>query len=475
MSGKLPKSGKEVAKQSWAKTDVRYWEKAVFKPKYGHPKNKDRSGGILPGDGARETRHYSVRISHQGRRHTIPLGVANKNDAARKAKEIYVALISAGWEETLRLHHPLHVNRQEIVAGPGEVTIGAYIEAAEAVLSGVSARTLAGYLSSLRKIAGSIAGVKCSAARFDHKSGGRDRWVAQVDALPLSLLTTVEIERWKRDFLKKRKGNPVGERKARNSVNSFIRQARSLFAPKIVRLLDSSLHLPEPLPFSDVTLFPRSSMRYTSKIDISKIVRDARIELGSPRREGEAALEYACRLEQFKIFLLATYGGLRRNEIDKLLWEQVDFENGSVEIRETQHFRPKSEDSRGRIELEAEVVQVLSELRKTSAGLFVIAASGAGRKTKAAQWYRAKNHFDGLIEWLRMKGVDDDKPLHVLRKEAGSLVCSSLGLHAASRFLRHSDIRVTAEHYLDTKVKVTVGMGALLEDLTSRMGGSSAD
>ncbi|MCB1130117.1 MAG: hypothetical protein KDN05_03245 [Verrucomicrobiae bacterium] len=369
-----------------------------------------------------------------------------------------------GWEETLRLHHPQQLNRQEIVAGPEEVTIGAYIDAAQAVLSGVSARTVAGYATSLRKIAAGIGGVKSTAARFDHKSGGWERWVAKVDALPLSSLTTAEIERWKRDFLKQRKGNPLEERKARNSANSFIRQARSLFSPKIVRLLDGSLNLPEPVPFSGVTLFPKSSMRYTSKIDIAGIVRDARVELGGPQREGETAHDFASRLERFKIFLLAAYGGLRRNEIDKLLWEQVDLEQGSVEIRETRYFKPKSEDSRGLIELEPQVVKTLSELKeKTSTGAFVIGASGARPQTRAVQWYRAKNHFDGLIEWLRTKGIDDGKPLHVLRKEAGSLVCSSLGLHAASRFLRHSDIRVTAEHYLDTKVKVTVGMGVLLE------------
>lgn len=281
-------------------------------------------------------------------------------------------------------------------------------------------------------------------------------------AIPLTSLTPTAIEQWKNRFVRKRKGNPVEERKARNSANSFIRQARSLFAPKIIKLLGEGTALPDPLPFHEVALFPRTSMRYVSRIDIHQLVSDAREELGEPRREGEDAKSYGSRTEQFKIFLLAAFGGLRRNEIDKLLWEQVDLEKGIIEIKETSHFKPKSEDSRGLIEIEPEVAAQLARMKKLSKQPFVIAASAGAGKSKSVQWYRSQRHIDGLLAWLRSKGVTDPKPLHVLRKEAGSLVCGALGLHAASRFLRHADVRVTAEHYLDTKTKVTVGMGSLL-------------
>lgn len=44
----------------------------------------------------------------------------------------------------------------------------------------------------------------------------------------------------------------------------------------------------------------------------------------------------------------------------------------------------------------------------------------------------------------------------------GSQLCAKYGIYAASRMLRHSDIRVTAQHYLDQKERVTIGMGNLL-------------
>jgi hypothetical protein len=52
--------------------------------------------------------------------------------------------------------------------------------------------------------------------------------------------------------------------------------------------------------------------------------------------------------------------------------------------------------------------------------------------------------------------------LHTLRKEAGSLIATKSGIYAAARFLRHSDIKVTAQHYADHKDRVSIDLGALL-------------
>ena len=410
MSTKLPKSGKEVAKQSWAKTDIRYWEAAVFKPRFSR-----RSEGVGPStadvtpDLIKETKNYSVRISHQSQRHTIPLSVANKTEAARKARDIYLSLVSTGWPETLKKFHPGHINRLILEDPKAELTVGRYLDLIKSLTS-VSERSLSCYKSSLRMIAADIAGIKTSVSRFDSQKGGREAWVAKVDAVPLSELTPIAIEKWKLRFVKKRKGNPVEDRKARNSANSFMRQARSLFAPKIIKHLGADAGLPDPLPFHEVTFFPRSSMRYISRIDIHQLVGDAREELGGLRRDDEDPKAYGSRIEQFKIFLLAAFGGLRRNEIDKLLWEQVDLVRGVIDIRETAYFKPKSEDSRGQIEIEPEVAAQLERLKKLSKDTFVIRVSEGSGKSRSAQWYRAQNHFDSLLAWLRAKGVKDLKP-----------------------------------------------------------------
>ena len=60
-----------------------------------------------------------------------------------------------------------------------------------------------------------------------------------------------------------------------------------------------------------------------------------------------------------------------------------------------------------------------------------------------------------MNEWLRIHGVDALKPLHTMRKEIGSIIASEHGIFEASRYLRHSDIRITSAIYADKKKTVT--------------------
>jgi hypothetical protein len=53
--------------------------------------------------------------------------------------------------------------------------------------------------------------------------------------------------------------------------------------------------------------------------------------------------------------------------------------------------------------------------------------------------------------------------LHCLRKEFGSQLCLQHGIYAASRGLRHSDIKITTAFYTDSRARKTVGLGHLLE------------
>ena len=95
-------------------------------------------------------------------------------------------------------------------------------------------------------------------------------------------------------------------------------------------------------------------------------------------------------------------------------------------------------------------------------GPFVIEADAEPRSATTYAHYRAQPDFDALTAWLRSKDVTAIKPLHELRKEFGSQLCAKYGIYAASRMLRHADIRVTAQHYLDTKERTPIGLGKLL-------------
>src|SRR5207237_1635157 len=89
--------------------------------------------------------------------------------------------------------------------------------------------------------------------------------------------------------------------------------------------------------------------------------------------------------------------------------------------------------------------------RARSSGNFVVESSVAPRPHTAYSHYRCERHFVALNKWLRERGVTGNRPLHTLRKEYGSQVCAKHGIYAASRALRHADIAITSQHYLDKR------------------------
>lgn len=149
---------------------------------------------------------------------------------------------------------------------------------------------------------------------FDYVNGGRDAWVAKIEAIRLADVTPERINKWRVAFVKRAGDNPLKQRRARITCNSLMRQAKSLFAPGLLEHV--AMHKPQTPPFGGVA-------------------------------------------------------------------------------------------------------------------------------------------FYALTVWLRGKGVTAIKPLHELRKEFGSQLCAKYGIYAASRMLRHSDIAITAQHYLDQKERVT--------------------
>jgi len=88
------KSGQEVAKQNFGKTDARYWQAVIFKPIY----TRDRKTHCVE--------DWATRIQWRGRRELFNLKTPNKTAAAAKAKEIYTTLVGAGWDAALEKFKP---------------------------------------------------------------------------------------------------------------------------------------------------------------------------------------------------------------------------------------------------------------------------------------------------------------------------------------------------------------------------------
>jgi integrase len=386
--------------------------------------------------------NYSFQLQYKGKRHAFSTGASDKALAAKIAAGIYSDFLKLGVEATLEKHRPKKDSLDRVA------TIGEWIDAAKKI-SSVNPTTFNCYAASLRLIAGQIGTgkkKKLSKSRFGPKSGGAAAYRDAINSLSLDILTLADIQKWRIAYEAKGK-TPFEKKSRRTSCNSTIRQARSLFAPKIVKFIPD-LKLPSPLPFEDVEFFPKQNNKYFSKIDPEELLKKAQTELAA---QNPAA---------FLAMLLALGAGLRKGEIDSLQWNQVDFDKGLVRVETTDKADLKTSDSRGEVDIDFGTVAILRGYRAKAKGLFVIESKNlnSGAQTWGRQ-YRANGVFETLKSWLREQGVEARKPIHELRKELGSLVTRKYGIYAASRMLRHSSVATTEAHYTDLKSRPVINVG----------------
>jgi len=329
------------------------------------------------------------------------------------------------------------------------LSVGQFLALAETVAS-VQKVTWQGYVTAFRRIVSNSFNLDLGKKKFDPHGGGNQEWVQRVDAVKLANVSPQKIQQWKRTFLAEAAPDPVSQRSAKVSINSFLRQARSLFSRKILRHL-GEVTLPDPLPFAGVEFEPRQSLMYRSSFDVQTLIATARDELASSDPE------------VFKVFLLAVMVGLRRKEIDLLEWDSFLWDSGSVRVQATQHFEGKSEDSLGDVYVDNELLEIFRGYRARAMGPFVIESDGQPHPGERHLRYRCKAIFVRMTKWLRQHGVKGNKPLHTLRKEFGSQICASHGIHAASRQLRHADIAITNMFYTDARKRALTGLGHLLK------------
>jgi hypothetical protein len=134
------------------------------------------------------------------------------------ARNFYLDLRANGWEAALARRKGAPVVKRV------NVTVGEYVDAVKAK-SLLYPKTVESYTGALRKIASDIVALD--------KSSKRPIWRTQVSAIKLASLTTEAIEAWRADFIKRRSVNPLKEKSARVSANTFIGQARSLFGADV--------------------------------------------------------------------------------------------------------------------------------------------------------------------------------------------------------------------------------------------------
>jgi integrase len=424
-----------------SKTDQRYWIDRVELRSRSQFKS-----------GSQET-DYSVQMQFGGRRQRIALRTPNKTEASRRAASFYRALLSGGWQHAFDTHEFAKPTQQRIreesprdetKAEKGEVTLGTFIKVYEEVTSARPASVLS-YVKSIRKIFGDIA-IVSKKGKFRSSTKGYNAWRKQVDGLPMSLVNADRVNAWKKNAVGATE-NEMERRSRTITANSLIRNAKSLFSRKTLPLLRTRLDLPMPLPFEGVLLDKQPSSRYRSRMDAVKLLAAAEVELKEPRPS------------EYLILCLALRCGLRRREIDTLLWSSVDLTQKVIHVESNAYYRLKSEDSEGDVDISETLAAELAAFRELSTSEFVVPCLRNARPGMICGDYRCMPHFQALTAWLREKGVVSKRPLHELRKEVGSLVANAHGIYEASRFLRHADIRITAAHYLDKKRRIVSPIG----------------
>ena len=436
--GEKLKNGGELAEQAprraalrLSKSHTDYWRKRLFHQGFTRDGQRVLSG------------FFSVRICRANRREAFNLETANAAQAAVRARDIYASLLANGWDATIARFKPT-ANE-----APKVGTVGAVIAAAR-TLSTTRPQSFAQAAMRLRQIAADIAGVERPAHSTSYRSPDFAAWREKVDALSLTLITPVAVRGWRDARIAARSANPIERRAATVSADSTIRMARSIFSKRIVAAgLGAKVNLPSPLPFSGVTV-GGSTKRFSERIDAERLFSAARRELAADSPE------------VFRAFVLCLLAGLRRSEADRLTWAQLDLDAASLSVERTEHFEPKSEESNRQVELDPVAVEILRQGKGDNPDpIFVLKGSAPKPQRSAAPVYRADaapwRTWERLVAWLGAQGIQDGKPIHVLRKLAGSLVFHAHGLEQARGFLGHASVATTSNSYV-SKGRVTVSI-----------------
>lgn len=434
-----PKSEKEVRKQAEqltrngaSKFSPAYWLPRLFRPTY------TRDGQTL------EVAEWYCQVQSGGRREKVGLATNNKEEAARLAARLFKTISAKGWQAALEELLPGRAQRSQSAESP---TVGEFLASVKEKAN-LKPATFNSYAVCLRWIVSHAFRLQADASRFDYRTGGLAAWKKRIEGKRLEALTPDLVEAALARHVAQFASNPLKQQKAKRSAASFARQARSLFAPDVLRVLPFAN---VPNPFAGVKVESARPSRYVSQVDAGELLRAGREELA------------ATDSEAWKALLLALGAGLRKSEIDNLQWQQIDAAKSSIRVMTTASHATKTADSEGAVFVDAGLIAELLRYRDSnSASLYVLSGNREPNPEAVRADYRAEATFDRLTAWLRGKGIATPKPLHDLRREFGSIIAAKADIYTASRQLRHSNIATTAAYYLDSRRRVAPAVGEML-------------
>jgi integrase len=454
-SAKHPDVANAVARESegqrsYPKTHANHWKSRLEHRTYSH-------------DGKTfEVAEWSVRIHFRGIRRSFDLETANKEEAAAKARDIYVSLVAKGWSSTLAELAP--PTMAPIGANDANPTVGEFLAEVERT-SNLKPKTFRRYAQYFRMLAAQIQGVKSDASRYDYCTGGLTRWREKVDAIPLAAITPAAVADWKVAYLKRAGSDPRRKLEVNRSFNAALRHCKSLFSSHIINKANFGVKIPRfkvpdgqhgerEVYWFDTLDFERvGSMKFHAPAGVTyeTLMTNARNELRSNNPEA------------YKLFLLCLCAGLRRAEADVCLWTQLDPEDSSIRIEANEYIEPKH-GSGGTVYVDPALMKELLSFKGDTSATFVVNSSHRWKPTM--YWrYRCEPYWRILIDWLEANGISARKKIHELRKIFGDAIVKQNGIFAGSAQLRHSTIQMTASHYTDPRQRAALPVGNLLSDI----------
>ena len=191
MSGQLErikdeKNGPEMAQRLAQRAEMADGRRAKTHPDYWKVRLVRRTYENAHGQTV-EIPEWHVRVAFRGRREWFNLDTANQAAAATKARDLFLSLLSTGWEATLGRYKPGVFVKAEVC------TVGEFLADVTA-RSHLKPATVRRYAVKLRKTVADVAKVdaeakgKAKRAKYDYVNGGRAAWLAKIDGQRLDLL-----------------------------------------------------------------------------------------------------------------------------------------------------------------------------------------------------------------------------------------------------------------------------------------------
>lgn len=442
-------SKESESKRSFPKTHANYWKARLEHRSY------TRDGKTF------EVAEWSVRIHFKGNRKSFDLESANKEEAAAKARDIYLSLTAKGWAGTLaELSPPAMVPMDAKAVSP---TVGKFLAEVQRT-SNLKPKTFRRYAQYFRMLAAQIQGIESDASRYDYRNGGLAAWRHQIDAVRLSSITPAAVADWKIAYLRRAGTDPRRRLEVSRSFNAALRHCKSLFGSDIINKPNFGIKVPKfKVPdgqhgerdaywFETVDFEKAGSMKFHTPAGVTyeALIKKARSELHSQNTES------------YKLFLLCMCAGLRRAEADVCLWRQLNADDCSIGIESNEFIEPKH-GSGGTVYVDASLMKELLSFKEQGQEGFVVSSTWEWKATTYGR-YRCEPHWRTLLDWLESNGIKARKKVHELRKLFGDAIVKQNGIFAGSAQLRHSTIQMTASHYTDPRQRAALPVSNLFSD-----------